>query len=161
MLREDLIEILRHESGEVLKTPRLLMLMLSVYSKLFLNDQPCSTCEKKHEAYFSRLKKEGIKQLEKINTMEKQKTKYKFKTENGGLYHQGEYFNTSNLTDEIVERLCQDSPRFRNQFINPPEIKEDAKQEIAVPEKVVSEVIPVPEKVSKTKVKRYPKRVKK
>lgn len=141
MLSERLTELLKHEAGEIMKAPRLLMEMLSLYSKIFLNDQPCSTCEKLHKEYIARLHREGHKTIQKITVMESTKTKYKFKIEGTLIHTPYGIYSQANLTDSDVEVICKDFPRFRNQFINPPPVI-DA-EEVEAP-KTVETVIPKP-----------------
>jgi len=158
-MRDRLEELFKHEIGEIMKTPRLLMELLGLYSKIFLNDEACSTCETKHPLYFQRLQKEGFKQIEKNKIMASVKTKYKFKVEGTLIHTPYGIFSQANLTDSDVETICEEFPRFRNQFINPPvekvkeviEPKEDIKEPVKEPIEVeVSEVKPV--------IKRRPKK---
>lgn len=141
-----------------MKTPRLLMELLGLYSKIFLNDEACSTCETKHPLYFQRLQKEGFKQIEKNKIMASVKTKYKFKVEGTLIHTPYGIFSQANLTDSDVETLCEEFPRFRNQFVNPPievkeviEPKEDVKEPIEVKEEVIEVKEPIEVKVPEVK----------
>ena len=97
--------------------------------------------------YYQRLASEGHKMITKLNIMEAKKTKYKFKNE-GTLIQTpfGDYLQ-STLTDEIVEKICAHSPRFRNQFINPPDLIQEKTAEVKpkeiAPANIAPEVIPV------------------
>jgi len=143
-MRDRLEELFKHEIGEIMKTPRLLMELLGLYSKIFLNDEACSTCETKHPLYFQRLQKEGFKQIEKNKIMTSVKTKYKFKVEGTLIHTPYGIFSQANLTDSDVETLCEEFPRFRNQFINPPVEKV---KEVIKPKEDVKEVIEVKEPI--------------
>ena len=98
-LGDQLNELLKHEAGEVLKDGTLLMQMLKIYSQIFLNSKPCSTCEKYHRKYYQRLVNEGRRKLEQQKNNKMALEKYKLKK--GVILHvRGEVFSVHNLTDE-------------------------------------------------------------
>jgi len=142
MLAEELADLLKHEVGEVLRTPSLLMQMLRLYSTIFLNDEACSTCEKKHAGYYSQLASKGFTQIEKNKTMSKE---LKYKLKDGIVMHTPEgMFSASNITDEVTVRLVKNFPTLAGNYINPPVINpEEVKAE-----EVKTEVIEAPEEDS-------------
>ena len=112
------------------------MEMLGLYSKIFLNSNPCSTCEKEHVHYLARLHKEGMQQITKNTTMTT--SKYKFKIEGTVIHTPYGVYSQANMTDGDIEVICKEFPRFRNQFVNPPseaiEVEDVDKENEAVQE---------------------------
>jgi hypothetical protein len=155
MLKDELNELLKHEVGEVLRTPSLLMQMLRLYSKIFLHDEACSTCEKKHAGYYSHLASKGFQQIEKNKTMSNKELKYKLKP--GIIMHSPDgMFSEFNITDEISERLVKNFPALAGNYINPPVINPEP---VKVEEVKASDITPEPVKVAvkpkQTRVKKH------
>ena len=57
-------ELINTEVEEVIKSPRLSLLLFSCYSKLYLNGAAPAMCEKKQRIYYSHLKTNGMKLAE-------------------------------------------------------------------------------------------------
>lgn len=155
-MHEELKGLLKHEAGEIMKTPSLLMLMLKLYSQIFLNSEACSTCEKKHSGYIARLQREGKEQIKRNKIMKKEN---EFKLIESVILHTPEgIFSEHNITDQISVRLCKKYPALRGNYINPPELGQKTVEvpvgEIVVPESK-EDIQEVP-KVEKLKVKRQP-----
>lgn len=67
---EQVRTILNNEVGVVLKSPDLLLMLLRVYSALYLNGDAPRACEKCQRGYYGQLQKDGIMKAElqeKIN----------------------------------------------------------------------------------------------
>jgi len=134
---EELKELLKHEVREIMNSPFLLMLMLKLYSQIFLNSAPCSSCESKHAGYIARLHREGKEQIKRNNIMKKEN---EFKLIPGIIMHTSEgMFSEKTITDQISVRLCKKSPALRGNYINPPELGQKT-VEVPVGEIVVPEV---------------------
>lgn len=114
-LSDQLDGLLKHDAGEVLKDGTLLMQMLKIYSQIFLNSKPCSTCEKYHRKYYQRLVNEGRKRLEQQKNNKMALEKYKLKK--GVILHvRGEVFSVHNLTDKKAEQILKEFPGMESQF---------------------------------------------
>lgn len=114
-LSDQLNELLKHEAGEVLKDGTLLMQMLKIYSQIFLNSKPCSTCEKYHRKYYQRLVNEGRQKLEQQINSKMALEKYKLKK--GVILHvRGEVFSVHNLTDKKAAQILKEFPGMESQF---------------------------------------------
>lgn len=60
-------ELLKHEVGEVIASPVLIMQLLSVYSVLYLNGANPGTCGKCHKDYFYKLKSNGMERAKEYD----------------------------------------------------------------------------------------------
>ena len=162
---EELKELLKHEVREIMNSPFLLMLMLKLYSQIFLNSAPCSSCESKHAGYIARLHREGKEQIKRNNIMKKEN---EFKLIPGIIMHTSEgMFSEKTITDQISVRLCKKSPALRGNYINPPELGQKTVEvpvgKIVVPESKTEDVkAPEVPKVAKPKTaKKQPSKAKK
>ena len=143
-LSHRLDELLSHDVTAVLKDGRLLMEMLGLYSEVFLNSKPCSTCEKYHREYYSRLVREGEKIIEQKNNQKMALTKYKLKIP---IFHvRGERFRPDQLTDEFVDQKLKEFPTLIRFFdvVKPEAVKADS-----VPEEASQPVKPAPKQRKK------------
>lgn len=129
MIDEQLTEILNKEVAEVLKDKRLLLSMLRIYSQLFLNSKPCSTCESKHKGYYKRLQREGPQALERLKKRKMGLTKFKINNEYGVFSVRGERFTAENLTDEKLEKILKEFPALEKQVKRLEEPKKEKKSE--------------------------------
>lgn len=121
-MQNEFDKIMSKTVTEVLKDGQLLMIMLGLYSKLFLNSKPCTACDKFHTVYYNRLVKEGLK---KIKTMKKEnETKAKIKG-NAILHVAGERVSNLNLTDKKAREIIKKYPETKGQFEILPEGIED------------------------------------
>jgi hypothetical protein len=97
----------------VLKDPFLLMEMLRLYSEVFLKLRPCSTCEDKHKAYYTKLLHEGEKQILKFDIMAENTCKMK---DDVCLFHRGNHFTHVNITDRIATAMLKAHPQLEKHF---------------------------------------------
>lgn len=105
----------------VINDPAHLIDMLRIYSKLFLNEQPCEVCKKYHKAYFEKLEKTGLKILE---NMAEQKFILKDKIVIND-WETGRQYSKFNMTDkDAIERLRK-YPKTISQFESFPDNWED------------------------------------
>ena len=104
----------------VINDPALLIEMLRIYSKIYLNGKPCELCKHKHIIYFNQLKTNGLKILEKMADQQ-------FILKDNVLVNitgKGQ-FTKYNMSDEIaIERLRQ-FPQRIDEFESYPENWED------------------------------------
>lgn len=104
----------------VINDPALLIEMLRIYSKIYLNGKPCELCKHKHIIYFNQLKTNGLKILEKMADQQ-------FILKDNVLIDirgKGQ-FTKYNMSDEIaIERLRQ-FPQRIDEFESYPENWED------------------------------------
>jgi len=101
----------------VLKDRFLLMEMLRLYSEVFLKSRPCSTCEDRHKAYYTKLLHEGEKQIKKFDIMAANTCKMK---EDVVLFYKGNHFTHVNITDRIASAMLKAQPILEKHFITYP-----------------------------------------
>jgi hypothetical protein len=111
----------------VLSDPFLLMEMLRLYSELFLKSRPCSDCEKKHKAYYTKLLHEGEKQIKKLDIMAKNTCKMK---DDVCLFHKGNHFTHVNITDSVATAMLKSQPILEKHFIAYPKGYEPKSDEV-------------------------------
>jgi hypothetical protein len=101
-------ELLKHPADTVANDRVLLIEMLSIYSEVFLNKQPCSTCEKAHTEYYNELLNKGLERIKKNNIMAKDRT---CKLKEGELvFWQGNHYTNDNITDKIANAWLKSFP---------------------------------------------------
>ena len=101
-----------------MKDPFLLMEMLRLYSEVFLKSQPCSTCEDKHKAYYTKLLHEGERQIKKLDIMAKNTCKMK---DDVCLFHKGNHYTHVNITDSVAAAMLKRQPILEKHFIAYPD----------------------------------------
>lgn len=102
----------------VLKDRVLLVEMLRLYSEIFLNSKPCSTCEKQHRGYYKRLINDGEQQIKQNEIMSKKTCLLK---DNALLYYRGAHYTNANLTDKIALSILKNTPVLEREFVEYPE----------------------------------------
>jgi hypothetical protein len=116
-LKHRIDELAKHPAEQVIKTPALLLELLRLYSEIFLNSKPCSTCEKMHGTYYTRLIREGKKQIEKNRTMTKATCKLK---DNACVFFKGAHYTNANITDAVAVQMIKAFPALKQQFVTLP-----------------------------------------
>jgi hypothetical protein len=106
-------ELKDQEEGRVLSDPALLLNMLKLYSEVFLDSAPCSTCEEKHKIYYRRLLREGEERIKKNNIMAERTCELK---KNVCLYHEGNHYINANITDKVAREILKQNSQSEKNF---------------------------------------------
>lgn len=104
----------------VINDPALLIEMLRIYSKIYLNGKPCELCKHKHIIYFNQLETNGLKILEKMADQQ-------FILKDNVLIDirgKGQ-FTKYNMSDEIAIERLREFPQRIDEFISYPKNWED------------------------------------
>jgi hypothetical protein len=99
-------------SADVVISAELTLLVIKTYGVLFSTD--IKTCANSIKDYHKRIIQDGLKVL---LIMEQQK---KYKLKEGVVIYSAKYkqhFSVRNMTDEVAEKLINDNPNLKNQFI--------------------------------------------
>lgn len=124
------------------------MELLRLYSEIFLNSKPCSTCEKMHGTYYTRLIREGKEQAAKNEEMSKVNCKLK---DNACVFYKGAHFTNANITDAVAAQMLKNFPALKAQFVTLPEVEKPAKKEQPKTEKKAAAKKPVETKTEPKK----------
>ena len=109
--------------------PALLLEMLALYSELFMDSAPCSTCEQKHKIYYRRLLREGTERIKKNKIMAEKTCELK---KNVVLYFEGNHFTNVNITDKVARAILKGNPANEKNFKAYPKGYEVATEEAQV-----------------------------
>jgi hypothetical protein len=151
--KEKYIEIMGHELREIIGSP-LVLDLLNLYSKLFLNNAQPGYCEKCLRKYYNELKKYG---MEKIELQEKIKNRTCIPKWNGLLWipSVAEHFSSENITDEKATENLIDGHLRESHFEKLPdqwlELNKTNVKKLEVNDNVDSEKKPVKKSVKKIK----------
>jgi len=114
-MRENVKKILLHEIQEIIKSPELSMLLLSTYSKLYLNGGQPRSCERSQREYFNEIKKTGMEKAGKKKTCV---AKW-----NGNKYvaSMASHLNSGNITDDQAIKALVGGHLKESDFLELPE----------------------------------------
>lgn len=151
-LKEEVNEILKYDIREIIASP-LIVKLLSLYSKLYLNGGQPSSCEKCIKKYYQEIIQNGIKKAE---IMEEIKKRTCVPNWNGLMYIQkaARHFNDKLITDEqainFLERGILEEKNFKTL---PAGYKKMTEKEI-IDDLVKPQAISVPQEEVKPKAKK-------
>jgi hypothetical protein len=112
-LGERLESIISHPIDQVLKEPDLLVEMLRIYSLLYLEKKPCSTCTRLHRAYYIRLRKTGKETILNLSKMKTNTCKLK---EGVIVLFKGVHYSHLNITDKVARDMIKWNPVLSKRF---------------------------------------------
>lgn len=113
------LEVLAHDFGEVIDSP-LILKLLSVYSKLYLNGAQAKLCESCHRKYYNELQKTGIMKAQEFEAVKTRTCKPKWR----GLKYinkLAKHFNNDLITDETAIKLLNEGHLNENDFVKLPD----------------------------------------
>lgn len=105
--------MLEHPVDEVLRKKELLLAMLRLYSEIFLNSHPCSSCDGMQRAYYTRLAREGKARILINEQMAKRVSKLK---DDALIFYKGVHYTNNNLTDQVANTMLKTTPGLERQF---------------------------------------------
>jgi len=106
-------KIIQYTFEEINKSPELFIEFLQIYSILYLQGKDPGTCEKCHRGYFEKMKQNGLKKAEKMNTERTCKPNWK-----GNLFSSKaqRHFNSQSISDEEAVKALNSGSLIASQF---------------------------------------------
>ena len=125
---ERVANILRHEWREIIGSP-LIIELLDIYSKLYLNGGQPNACERCHREYFAKLIKNGKIMAEKYQEVLNRTCIPAWK---GVKYipKQARHFDSENMTDAEAIRFLKQGQLDEDDFIKLPKVLNENKEDL-------------------------------